>query len=168
MSTDMVLPSEIKSQHESIQAHSELHIVQWNGGAIRCQSQMCQFHAFGECPLECPLSSGAVRYHSPDMHCQFCAHNECPLAQFRAGISSHQFHTHTECSLNHQYLLCHQCQAQWMSTESPVSAISPLSHTLNVHRITGLYLCLTSLKQNECSHNHQSLTSFMHNECRLG
>ena len=105
---------------------------------------------------------------------QFCSHNECHSTVFRSRIASLHItsFTHTECSLNHQYLLCHQFQAQWMSTGLPVSVVSPVSctlnvhwitslccltglNTLNVHWITSLLLRLTSLRHNECSQNHQ-------------
>ena len=154
MSTDMLLPSEINSHHESIQAHSELHIVQWNGVAIRCQSQLClrSMHS-----VNVHWSGCALRYQQ-FLPCiaSFVLIMTVTTTVFRSRIASLHItcFTHIECLLNHQYLLCQQFQAQWMSTESPVSIISPVSHPFNVHWITSL-CCLTGLKHTVCPLNHQ-------------
>ena len=79
-----------------------------------------QIHALGECPLEwwCPQISAV-----PAMHRQFCAHNECRYNSVlikNCQSPRHQFHTH------------------WMFTKSPVSVVSPVLSTMNVHRITSL------------------------------
>jgi len=138
MSTDMVLPSQVDSHYESIQPHNELHIVQWNSVAIRCQSQLC-LHALGGCPLEwwcCQMSAVYA------MHRQFCAHNDCHYNSVlikNCQFPHHQFHTQWMFSKSPVSVVS-PFQAQWLSTESPVSVISPVSHTLwlNVQWITSL------------------------------
>ena len=49
MYTDMVLPSEINSHHESIQAQ---WIAVSNEPVVPSGVSLSQFHALGECPLE--------------------------------------------------------------------------------------------------------------------
>ena len=165
MSTDMVLPSEINSHHEFIQAHSELHIVQWNGVAIRCQSQLClrSMHS-----VNVHWSGCALRYQQ-FLPCiaSFVPTMTVTTTVFQSRIASLHIirFTHIECLLNHQYLLCQQFQAQWMSTESPVSIISPVSHPFNVHWITSL-CCLTSLKHTVCPLNHQPFVASHQSEAQ--
>ena len=101
-----------------------------------------QFHALGEYPLEwwcCQQSMPCIASFVPTM--------TVTTTVFWSRIASLHItsFTHTECSLNHQYLLCHRfkhndcplnhqslsshqfhAHHHWMFSESPVSVVSPV------------------------------------------
>ena len=139
ISTKIVLPSgTIRCCHVNVHWYGELHIVQWNGVAIRCQSQLClrSMHL-----VNVHWSGGAIRYQQ-SLPCiaSFVPTVNVATTLFWSRIASLHVtsFTHTECSLNHQSLLSHQYKAHWISTVSPASCVSPVWSTMNVHRITSL------------------------------